>query len=128
MLAHTSLRLKKDCPKMEVSLNYKQLGLQVSEEHWPGDLVQGTPPPVNDWGHGLKYPPTHSTSEETEAVDSMVPGTPWVPVCSGQVWKPRTGTSFVPGAERAPDLAPRRTLWVGTGTPQNGNQAGDRGR
>lgn len=45
MLAHTSLRLRTDCPKMEVSLNYKHTNSRdCSDEHWPGDLVQGTSP------------------------------------------------------------------------------------
>lgn len=76
MLAHTSLRLRKDCPKMEVSLNYKHTNswdCRSVRNTALGTWFRGPPPPANDWRHDLKYPPTHSTSEKTEAVDSMVP-------------------------------------------------------
>lgn len=45
MLAHTSLRLRKVCPKMKVSLNYKHTNSwDCSKEHWPGSWFRGLPP------------------------------------------------------------------------------------
>lgn len=128
MLAHTSLRLRKDCPKMEVSLNYKHTN------SWDCRPVRNTA--LGTWFRG-PLPPRMTGGMTSNTLQPILhlkrlrlwtawcQRTPWVPVRSGQVWKPRTGTSFVPRTERAPDLAPWRTLWVGTGTPQNGNRAGD---